>query len=282
MRRFLVFLLVIFVASCFACTGFVVDSNIMVRGMNFDYTPGTKIFLSSFQEGDIKILMLSFDAGGMLVSTLGVNSFGNFATLQMTEQGWQTISLEDTIFVHEILNVVLESKNVAFLDEFLSVKRVINTPGFYLHTLAADKFGNAMIVEPGTRKNMITRKEDEVLVMTNFPVYKFNHDEYLSVTGPGSDRYKIAWETILEGLYDFDMEKAFSALEKTSWPYTLFSMVFFPETLEVYFCLNHDFERIFTFSFSDSTIKAFEGFQSEYEVTVSCIVFPLEELDNWK
>ena len=54
------------------------------------------------------------------------------------------------------------------MTAFLADKRIVHWSRT-LHDLFADLYGNAMVVEAGDEENVVTRIEDDLLVMTNFP-----------------------------------------------------------------------------------------------------------------
>ena len=132
-----------------------------------------------------------------------------------------------------------------------------------MHDLFADLYGNAMVVEAGDEENVVTRIEDDLLVMTNFPNGDFVGRGYEHVEGVGAERYKIAYENISEHMAEFDVERGLETLEKavSSGDYpTQASMLFAPETGQVYIALKRDFGHIWQVSIADQTIETYSGF----------------------
>jgi hypothetical protein len=110
---------------------------------------------------------------------------------------------------------------------------------------------------------MITRIEDDFIVMTNFPNADFADASHAEVEGVGADRYKLAYEHILDNLETFDVETGLEVLERavsTADYATLSSMVFDPERSEVYIALDRDFTRIWKVSIGDEIIETYAGF----------------------
>ena len=95
---------------------------------------------------------------------------------------------------------------------FFNNRKVTEIEGFTqhgIHSLYADKNGDAMIVEASDKGSEITKIKDRFIVMTNFPVYKFSDKNYKEVKGDGADRYKTAYEYILENKDVFNRDHAF-------------------------------------------------------------------------
>lgn len=93
-------------------------------------------------------------------------------------------------------------KKAGKTSEFFKIlnKRVISYPrnplypDLGLHTLIADKTGDALILEEGNDANVVTPIHDDFIIMTNFPNGDFKHANYDKVYGIGADRYICAHE----------------------------------------------------------------------------------------
>jgi len=88
-------------------------------------------------------------------------------------------------------------------------KRVISYPrnplfpALGLHTMIADKTGDAFILEEGNGTNIVSPVHNDFIVMTNFPNGKFEETNYNEVYGLGADRYICAYEYIRNNIHSF-------------------------------------------------------------------------------
>jgi formylglycine-generating enzyme required for sulfatase activity len=249
----------------FACTSFAVYSDETFYGMNFDY-PDTEVKFSIYPSGDRKVFQMEFYEGDGFSATAGMNSAGLFSSCQMLfpEAPETTAPGPNDVYPWQVYRQALfDFERVEEVIEFLADKRVVHWSRT-LHDLFADPSGNAMVVEAGEEENVITRIEDDLLMMTNFPNGDFVGQGYETVEGVGAERYKIAYENISEHMADFDVERGLETLEKAvssgDFP-TQASMVFEPERGQVYIALKKDFGRIWRVSIADQTIETYSGFR---------------------
>lgn len=259
--------------SPFACTSFAVYSEETLYGMNFDY-PDVEIRFTIHPSGDLKVFQMEFLQEGGFVPTVGMNSAGLFGSCQMLfpEASATTSPGADDIYPWELYREsLLNLGSVEEVSEFISDKRVVHW-SLTLHDLFADTRGDAMVVEAGDEENMITRIEDEFIVMTNFPNGDFAGRSYEEVSGAGAERYKIAYEHISDNVDKFDLNHGLETLRKAissgDWP-TQCSMVFNPERNEVFIALDKDFDRIWKVSIEDETIETYSGFKESVEMELS-------------
>ncbi|UCE19665.1 MAG: hypothetical protein JSV84_04785 [Gemmatimonadota bacterium] len=252
-------------SSPFACTSFAVYAERTLYGMNFDYSD-VAVRFTIRSKGDLKVFQMEFQQEDIFLPTVGMNSEGFFASLQMLfpEMEYTESSGEDEVYTGQLFGESLFRFNtVGEVNEFIRDKRVIH---WYmtLHSLFADTLGDAMIVEPGDRENDITRIENNFIVMTNFPVGQFRGRSYTEVEGSGAKRYKTAYQHILDHFETFDLNRALETLEKSVLTTENFStqcsMVFDPEGGEVFIALKRDFKRIWKVSLGGGTIKTYSGF----------------------
>jgi hypothetical protein len=251
-------------SSPFACTSFAVYSEETFYGMNFDY-PDVEIRFTINSNGDMKVFQMEFLQEDDFVPTVGMNSGGLFASCQMLypEAEHTTRSGEEDVYTWQVYGESLFNFNtVEEVTEFISDRRVLNW-SVTLHDLFADTRGDAMVVEAGDEDNVITRIEDDFIVMTNFPNGDFRGKSYQEVEGVGADRYKVAYQHILNNLETFNLGRGLETLEKAvstgDWP-TQCSMVFDPGKGEVFIALERDFKRIWMVSIEDETIETYSGF----------------------
>jgi hypothetical protein len=251
-------------SSPYGCTSFAVYADETIYGMNFDY-PEVEIRFSIHDRDAMKIFWMEFEQGGGFGATVGMNSEGLFASCQMQfpEREPDAKSNVRDVYPWEVFDEALFGfASVADVNEFIRDRRVIDWT-ITLHDLFADVHGEAMVVEVGDQGNTITRIEDDFIVMTNFPNADFKDASYSEVEGVGADRYKLAYEHILDHLESFDVERGLEVLERavsTGDYATLSSMIFDPEKGEVYIALDRDFTRIWKASIEDETIETYAGF----------------------
>jgi hypothetical protein len=256
----------------FACTSFAVYSDETFYGMNFDY-PDTELRFTIEPSGDLKVFQMSFADGDGFAETVGMNSAGMFSSCQMLfpEVPATTSSGRDDVYPWEVYGQALfASERAEEVTDFLSDKRVIHWR-VTLHVLVADAYGKAMVVEAGENKNVVTRIEDDFLVMTNFPNGEFAGQSYDRVEGVGADRYKVAYENISDHVDRFGIDRGLETLEKavSSGEFsTLASLVFAPERSEVYIALRQDFGKIWKVSLAAETIETYSGFSKVKRVSL--------------
>lgn len=250
----------------FACTGFAVYGDKPVYGMNFDY-PDVEVRFAIHTTGDRKVFQAEFQQDGNFVPTVGMNSDGLFASLQMLfpEEEDTEDSSEDVIYTWQLFGEALFfCGTVKEVDTFLRDKKVKHR-FVTLHNLFADTGGDAMIVEVGDNANLITRIKDDFIVMTNFCNAKFKDKNYEEVEGSGAGRYQTAYRNILDHLESFDRNCAFKTLEKTKLETKNFrtqcSLVFDPEHGEVYIALRRKFDRVWRVSIKEGVIETYTGFR---------------------
>jgi hypothetical protein len=259
-------------AGSFACTSFAVYADDTFYGMNFDY-PDTEIRFTITSSGDLKVFQMEFLQGNDFSVTVGMNSAGLFSSCQMLypEAPAARSAGADDLYPWQIYEEALFNfESVKEVTEFISDKRVVHW-SVTLHDLFADVHGDAMVVEAGGKENVITKIEDDFIVMTNFPNGDFAGQSYEDVEGVGADRYKIAYENILDHLTTFEVDRGLETLEKAALTgefSTQASMVFDPEKGQVYIALKRDFSKIWKVSIADDTIETFSGFGQTRKVTL--------------
>ena len=251
-------------AGSFACTSFAVYADETFYGMNFDY-PDVELRFTILPSGDRKVFQMEFAQGDDFSMTVGMNSAGLFSSCQMLfpEAPATTSTGPSDLYPWQLYEEALfNMESVKEVTEFISDRRVIHW-SVTLHDLFADVYGDAMVVEAGGTKNVITRIEDDFMVMTNFPNGEFAGQSYTDVEGVGADRYKIAHENISDHIDTFDVDLGLETLEKAALSgefSTQSSMVFDPERGQVCIALERDFSKIWKVSIADETIETFSGF----------------------
>jgi len=148
----------------------------------------------------------------------------------------------------------------------LNERRLIQGVGVTLHSMFADKHGDALVVEAGHEGNHIINKKDKFIVMTNFRINDFLNVAFQKVKGVGSERYKAAYNYLLQNSGSFCVDSGIKLLKSVvnknpNWP-TRCSFVFDPEQALVYVSLEGDFDKIWRVSIKKSTIETWKGFQT--------------------
>ena len=253
-------------SSVEACTGFCVYGKNTLYGMNFDYQDTELKFLIQSRNG-INIFHLYFSTGTQFIGTAGINDRGLVSTLQFQYplNYNPNPKQSDQKYIWEMYNHALENyETIAEVDNYLNSFRLIQTSYNSIHTLIGAKDSNAAIYEAGTERNMITRLEHNYIVMSNFC-----HSEYAGIppaeiNDVGADRYRIARAHIEETINEYDVDNAIETLRRSAqysgdFP-TQCSMVFSPNTNEVFIMIKRNFEQIWKLSLDTKTIETFRGF----------------------
>ena len=142
-------------------------------------------------------------------------------------------------------------------------------PALGLHTMIADKTGDAFILEEGNGTNIISPVRNDFIVMTNFPNGKFEETKYNEVYGLGADRYICAYEYIRNNIHSFGINEAFEILNKTSQKNTLCTIVYEPIKNEIYISFKKDLSKKWKISVTDKTIQSMDGFLSNNKIQLT-------------
>lgn len=274
----------------YSCTSFAVYSEQTVFGMNFDYLPKSqqKFKILSGSQGKIFYLATTTLYGQYDVADVaGMNIKGVFAANQMLiPQGKLPDEKSENQIPLWLVRQMALSKFERTQDvrKFIEKKQLINTVPS-LHTIVADRFGDAMVFEAGDTENQISHLKDRYIVMTNFPYYLIKGKNYKDAYGFGAKRFKIAHQYIRKNFEDFDIEKGF-ALLKAVWNTseicpTRCSMVFDPQRREVYISFGKDFRKIWKVSLENQTIETHRGFSNFKRQSIPFEGVSAEDLAKW-
>ena len=254
-----------------ACTSFSVSSgeNKVLYGMNFDYYPNSLIFFLIKPGIQKKVFFIKCEKKtGHLVNFAGMNTDGLFTNMQLLFpydfSRWR--EGPNTIFFWQLYERSLMSLgSVQDVRDLLNERRLILGAGVTLHSLFADRHGDALVVEAGHEGNKIVNKKNKFLIMTNFPNSDFVNVPVQEVKGAGSERYKAAYNYLLQNSGSFCVDSGMKLLKTVmntnpDFP-TLCSFVFDPEQALVYVSLEGDFHKIWRVSIKESIIETWKGFQ---------------------
>lgn len=278
---FIVLLLVFSSRSLFACTSFAVYTDKTFYGMNFDYEPFRELKFCIDTRKDIKTFDMQLQWEGGFTPIVAMNTKGLFGNLQML---FPEVPAKASIDPGELRISELLSESTTTLgscqdviDVMSDYKIVMGTVS--LHSLYADVYGDAMVVEVGQKDNVITKIEGNFIVMTNFPINEVADKPYENVYGAGSDRYKTAYAYLAEHANTFDLDDGFYLLKSVvsqGMSATRCSMVFDPENNDVYIALEGNFDMIWKISLESETVETFKGFDEHFVMDIGDGVFASE------
>lgn len=256
------------------CTCFAVYSQEKaIYGMNFD-TEEIDLQLKVNRYNDMTLFYFAALAGNQYRNIAGFNSEGLFICTQAVKygSGFKSSCDENDWTAFDIFDEAL--KKTRRTSEFSGVlnNRVLSYPrnplypDLGLHTIIADKTGDAIILEEGNDTNIVTPIHNDFIIMTNFPNGDFKEANYNKVYGIGADRYICAHEYIDNNIHSFGVNEAFEALSKTSQENTLCSIVYDPSKNEIYISFKKDLKKKWKISIMEKTIQSLEGFLSNNKI----------------
>lgn len=241
--------------------------------MNFD-TDDIDLKLKVKRYNDMNLFYFSALVDNKYRDIAGFNSEGLFICTQAVEYspGFKSSCGENDWFAFDILDEALKETRKA--SEFFKIlnKRVISYPrnplypDLGLHTMITDKTGDALILEEGNATNIVSRIQDDFIIMTNFANGDFKEANYNEVYGIGADRYICAHELIQNNIHSFGINEAFDVLCKTSQANTLCSIVYEPINNEIYISFKKDLSKKWKISIIEKTIQSLDGFLSNNKI----------------
>ncbi|MQR97218.1 hypothetical protein [Fictibacillus phosphorivorans] len=266
------------------CTSFVLHEDQTYVGMNFDLSERPiKMALT----GENQLLILQKE-GGRFLPAIGFNKKGIFMNLHMVnpnEEGKYKRN-KNSIHMMRLFDEVLTEKiKTSVLPIYLEEKEIVNVPDYSVQSLIVGPNQKSFIVEPGRKQIDTHEREDDFMVLTNFSVRDAMEHEDMTLQGPGSDRYQVAFDELANRRGNFSVEQGLSILKQTAqrkgdYP-TQLSMIFSPEEESIYFSLKGDFKRLYKFSFSDRMITTVRGFEHDLGFLVKKKGVLLSELEGW-
>ena len=250
------------------CTSFAVyGQDRTVYGMNFD-AEEIDLKLRVIGNHDRNIFYFSGLMNNRYRDIAGCNSEGLFICNQAVEYSpdFKSSCDENDWFAFAIFDEAL--KKTGRTSEFFEYlnQRVISYPvnllfpHLGLHTMIADKTGDACILEEGNDTNIISPCQNNFIIMTNFPNGDFREADYKNVHGIGADSYICAYEYINSKIHNFGIKEAFEVLRKTGQENTLCSIVYKPLANEIYISFKKDRSKRWKISIMDKTIESLDGF----------------------
>ena len=275
----LIFLVASFLTSSasLACTSFAVYGDKIFYGMNFDY-PEVELQFSIIEYNGRKIFQTIFFESGNSIAVCGMNNSGVFSSIQMLYPQvttWPDPKPNEMDLYQAHIMPLTQVDNLQDALNYIETQnvKVIHIIGTSLHDFFADKYKNALVLEVGNEKNLITEMENDFMIMTNFPYNQFVGKPLEDINGAGADRYKTAYKYIQANKSSFNFDNAIETLKRTiqtSGDFkSLVSSVFDPINNEVYVVLKRDFSKIWKVSIDNLTIETFSGFDQYKEVPLT-------------
>jgi hypothetical protein len=247
------------------CTSFAAYFGRPLYGMNFDFRERDIQFRIETYRG-ISSLLVSFAEEGEYLYIAGMNENGVFFNFQIEESAADMSDLKpnNNIEIGTLFEKAMSSsKDLGSICEIIQSNTVKVEGSLNLHSLLADKQGNAFILETDGYKNYICKNPEKFIVMTNFPNRELADKPLHQVCGAGTDRYKLACSYIRDNKESFNMEHAFKILKMAAQSKehckTICSMVFLPDTNEMYFTLNNDDSKMWKISIKNMVLESYRG-----------------------
>jgi hypothetical protein len=252
--------------------------------MNFDISDRP---IKMIVQGEGQLLILQSD-NGQFYPAFGMNRSGTFMNLLMVDPNEEGMYRRGKNCVHIMRlfeDILSEKIGLSALGAFLDNKAIVNVPSHSVHSMIAGKNRRTVVVEPGRGGIDMNEIDPDFMVLTNFSLSENRDRDYKNVTGPGSDRYQRAYETLTAHKESFTRRKGFDLLKETvqhsgDFP-TRVSLIFIPEEGRVYFTLHGDFTKIFKFSFATNQIETEKGFTNPHNVALTKKGVLLSELQSW-
>lgn len=228
------------------CTAFAKKGNDLLFGYNLDINPKDWNFAlyktSNYFTVGIKV-------GSTLYFTHGVNRYGSFGNLPyMNGEPFTPQKGAKRERIDLMVDKLIRNKySFADVKEIVNTKTVVNIPRTTMHSLFANSEGEMLIVEPGYDCRDV--KENYAL-LTNFPIFADIED--YSNPFYGKDRYDTAKKILSSSGDDFSVADALAllcAVKQTGEWGTRISFVYSRNENKVYYCLDGDFDRVFTHAF---------------------------------
>jgi hypothetical protein len=261
------------------CTGFAAYFQEPIYGTNFDLAnPKMKFKVTSYRDIDRFHFSVNL-ADKKYIDAAVLNSKGLFfyhlVLIEDSNNNNQAIARigpnKGYSLVRALDNLTKESDKVRDFIQITKKKKLkypihpLNA-NWKIHSLIADRHGDAIIFEKETSGNVILPIEGKFIVITNFAIRLFRGIDYRNVSGAGDDRYILATEMLLNCENTLDVDSGFQILKRTAQfsgdnP-TECSMIFRPLKKEVYISLHRQFDKVYRVSLKEKIIETYRGFEN--------------------
>lgn len=252
-----------------ACSSFVIYSDTVMMGMNLDYATNPEVRFSLQRIGELGVLAVSFSAGLFYYDFLVMNTAGVFAALQAVPPVvYKGDHDRPTLGMDSILSMTSRWNNTEGIPQIVEDYRIVSPPGFNLHMLAADLYGNTYVIDVGERGNELVEIEGKSLVMTNFYMRDLESDACLESL-PGGWRYREIRNKLESNDTVVDIHSGLEILRSAWQPgATVVSVLFFPQENAAFIVFPENPEKIYRLSLRSGVMTSFEGFELEHEIVV--------------
>lgn len=249
------------------CTSFAVyGQDNPIYGMNFD-ADDIDIKLNIHNYADSSVLNFSVLMDNVYRDIAGMNSNGLFICTQALEfgPGFQPCRNDNNVYAFDVIEESFKAgANVSDFFDVLNNRNVFYSvnplfPSMGCHTVIADQYGDAVILEEGVGTNVISEIDGQFIIMTNFPNGDFKNRRFDEVCGCGADRYIKAYHGISDKMGSFGEKDAFDVLRETSQDITICSIVFEPLKWEATICFKLGFDKKWKIALKEKTIHSLNG-----------------------
>lgn len=179
------------------CTGFVKRGDDVICGYNLDMGVGVwdyKVYAKK------DMFYVGIRIGSRIYKTHGVNANGNFGNLPyMNGPAADTYRRGRTQRIDLLTDSYISARlTYGQLLATVRERETVNVPNVSMHSLAADREGHMLLIEPGNGYREIT---DSYAVISNFPILAPPAD--FTLPWYGKERYDRAEKALAESGADF-------------------------------------------------------------------------------
>lgn len=258
------------------CTGFAVYSGNTYYGLNLDWY-NTEMRFNILNVEGYKFFQMEFLYNGNWLQSCRYNEMGMLGTYQEVRPLVTANILQNEIPADLGMIIGVATQHFASADTVIrwieeTNQRVVEIPGWGLHSLLSSKDTAAYVVEVGADSNMFTAQENGFLVMTNFNNHFFWGMSYNQVTGLGSSRYITAYEYISDHYDNFSYEDAWEVLSRVKQSggsvRTRCSMVFDPANNDIYVVLHRNFSKVIRISLDEGFWETYSGYEHYVKMNI--------------
>lgn len=243
------------------CTSFASYYGNPIYGMNLDY-PHVKMKLKIVRTELTKYVCFYVYAFGAYYPFAAMNKNGKFVNFQeLHELNNEALEPPQTIIngLDLFLNYIEERTNINQIKSIDTTTTIIHPETFKMHSMFAEKDGNAVILECLKGKAVQRQISGHKIVMTNFSHVKYCDDENISPDCMGADRYLITNNLIEKEKDLLNVNKAFDILRSTFQTdgnyQTRCSIICDPVENEIYFVVSRNFNNIWKISLENELLE---------------------------
>ena len=222
------------------CTSIVTNFSQPIIGFNLDILDMKHRV--DVERDRVSICILDAKEGWMpLVGASAGGASGAMPTCWPYDHRSDPLSADSRNIIMTDIDLLLGKKTFQETVNIADSEEIFSIPGITFQAQLSDGDGNVLQIVPGQGHRYIQKPKFQV--MTNFSPYKMDAEKH---PWRGTDRHNTAM-TMLEGYDDdFEAEDCFRILAAVSQMVcpTVVSMVFVPDSNEVYWCENRQFDQV--------------------------------------